>query len=73
MVKSEFIFPEKCAFDEGEWKCSALTKKRCKGCSFFKTEEQLAAGREKAEERIRELSGEHQRQIEDTYHNKVIH
>ena len=50
MLKSEFIFPEKCAFDEGEWKCSALTKKRCKGCSFFKTEEQLAAGREKAEE-----------------------
>ena len=73
MVKSEFIFPEKCAFDEGEWKCSALTKKRCKGCSFFKTEEQLAAGREKAEERIKELYAEEQIRIEETYHQKQVH
>ena len=73
MAKQKDFAFEKCVFDEGEWKCSALTKKRCVGCSFYKTEEQLSAGREKAEERLKELSGEQRLRIEDTYHKRVIH
>jgi hypothetical protein len=38
----------KCAFEYGEH-CLALTKKNCTGCRFKKTEEQLEAGRKKAQ------------------------
>lgn len=72
MSKSEFIFPDRCAFDEGKKKCRALTKKECKGCRFFKTEEELAAGREKAEERIKSLGAEDQVAIDKIYHRVVI-
>lgn len=44
----------KCVFDQnGE--CTALEKKKCFGCSFFKTERQLIEGRRKAEERLKSL------------------
>ena len=43
-----------CAFNNGK-KCSALTKKQCKGCRFKKTTEELNEGRQKAKERIRKL------------------
>lgn len=43
-----------CAFDK-ENECEALKEKNCKGCPFFKTEEALERGRQKARERIRTL------------------
>ena len=43
-----------CVFDRGR-KCSALTPKKCKNCSFRKTEAELNAGREKARERLESL------------------
>ena len=46
-----------CAFDLGK-KCGAVTEKKCAGCKFFKTEEQLKEGRSKAAERIRRLDPE---------------
>ena len=35
-----------CAFDRGH-ECSALNDKQCEGCVFFKTKEELIAGRQK--------------------------
>ena len=46
-----------CVFDKGK-KCSALTPKKCKNCSFRKTEAELNAGREKARERLESLPKE---------------
>ena len=43
-----------CAFEKGD-ECKALKEKNCKGCPFFKTEEALDRGRQKALERIRSL------------------
>ena len=43
---------EKCAFDLEKRKCAALTEKKCEGCKFFKTKEELEAGREKAMNRL---------------------
>ena len=43
-----------CAFDRGE-KCAALTEKKCLNCRFFKTKEELAAGREKAYDHVQHL------------------
>lgn len=40
-----------CVFDNGA-NCSALICKECAGCTFFKTREQLLAGRKAAENRI---------------------
>lgn len=48
---------ENCVFNKGK-KCSALTPKKCKNCSFRKTEEELTAGREKARERLESLPRE---------------
>ena len=42
---------EKCVFDMGD-KCKALNEKKCVGCRFRKTEEELNASREKAKERL---------------------
>ena len=44
-----------CAFDRGK-KCFALTTKKCNGCNFYKTKEQLKAGREKSTDRLMTLS-----------------
>ena len=57
----------KCAFDVGESTCSALTKKFCPGCRFFKTKEKLAEGRKKAMERVRRLPQWEQDRILDKY------
>lgn len=44
----------KCAFDyHGD--CVALREKQCKGCSFYKTEEELNEGRKKAARRLVEV------------------
>ena len=58
-----------CAFDKGD-KCSALTAKNCEGCGFFKTEAHLAAGRKRADKRIKALPKERQRRIYDHYYSK---
>ena len=44
----------KCAFDKGAG-CAALREKQCDGCSFYKTQAQIAEGRKRAEERIASL------------------
>ena len=56
----------KCAFDEGA-KCSALTCKQCDGCAFFKTPEQLAAGRKAADDHIDSLPKETRDHIRAKY------
>ena len=45
----------RCAFDRGNDTCSALTEQDCMNCRFFKTEEEVKAGRKRARERIFEL------------------
>lgn len=35
-----------CAFDRGT-ECSACNDKTCEGCNFYKTHEELVAGRQK--------------------------
>lgn len=50
--KTTKIERPKCAFDQGR-RCGALTAKQCKKCSFYKTPEELARGREKAYQSIR--------------------
>ena len=56
-----------CAFKIDNRRCSALTKKACMRCHFFKTEEEVKVSREKAEARIRSLSPQKQREIADKY------
>lgn len=58
---------EKCVFNKGK-KCSALTPKKCKNCSFRKTEAELNAGREKARERLESLPKEQQDAIMRKYY-----
>ena len=41
-----------CCFKREEGKCAVLTRKVCKGCSFYKTWRELNEGREKALERL---------------------
>ena len=43
-----------CVFNKGE-ECDALREKKCAGCSFYKTSEELKEGRAKAFERIEKL------------------
>lgn len=42
---------KKCAFDRG-FDCSALVHKRCEGCPFYKTAEQLEQGQKASIERL---------------------
>lgn len=51
-----------CVFDN-ENSCRVLNEKDCLGCSFFKTEEALKEGREKAAIRIAQLEPEFQAHI----------
>ena len=48
---------EKCVFDLDEQRCSALTKKECEGCHFYKTVAQVAEGRRRSEERLDAIPG----------------
>lgn len=48
---------DKCAFDLGK-RCHAITEKKCKGCKFYKTKEQLKEGRERATARLMTLDRE---------------
>lgn len=47
--------------------CQALTKKKCDGCSFYKTKEEFEAGQKKAMERIKTLDKNLQEHIKETY------
>ena len=58
-----------CAFDRG-CECNALTEKKCKGCAFCKTTEELIEGRQKAEERIRTLPQTTQTHIKRKYYSR---
>ncbi len=57
----------KCAFDN-EHNCTALNKMKCRGCSFRKTKEELAEGRQKAEKHIRTLPKDIQMHIQRKYY-----
>ena len=61
----------KCAFDR-ECECSALNVKLCEGCSFFKTKEELIAGREKAPKRVNDLPRGQRAHIYDKYYAKSM-
>lgn len=60
-----------CTFDNGKT-CSVLRRGNCKGCSFFKTEEQLLEGRAKARERLFSLPKATQVWIQEKYRCKHI-
>lgn len=48
-------------------KCAALTKKKCHGCNFYKTKEELKEGQKKARDRIKTLDEGIQEHIRDRY------
>ena len=58
---------ERCVFKIDDRKCSALTKKVCGWCHFYKTEKQLDESRAKAEERLHTLPQDRQRELADKY------
>jgi hypothetical protein len=51
--------------------CKALKVKNCKGCNFYKTKEEVEAGRIKAMERIMALDKETREFIIETYKLEV--
>ena len=57
----------KCAFDNGD-KCNAMTEKKCLGCKFRKTEEELKAGREKSLARLETFPLAWKMHIKRKYH-----
>lgn len=64
-----------CAFKMNEYRCAALSVKDCAGCVFFKTEEELDRGREKAADRIDKLPEDQQDHIRQKYkgmHSSVM-
>ena len=56
----------KCAFDRTTL-CTALVEKKCHGCSFRKTREELDEGRERAAYRINKLPEEQRDRIDRKY------
>lgn len=60
---------DKCAFDVGGTKCAALTQRRCTGCPFCKTVEDLQRGRDKAMERIESLPNDQYAHIMEVYYS----
>lgn len=57
---------KECAFNNGS-RCIALNCGNCEGCKFFKTEEQLAAGRAKAAKLLSALPEERQMHLRMKY------
>lgn len=45
----------KCFADTNGITCQILKKRKCKGCNFFKTQQQVNESREKALKRIKSL------------------
>lgn len=60
----------KCAFDRGD-ECSVLEFKKCQGCRFFKTDEQVKKSREKSEARISALPATTRRRILNKYQSSA--
>lgn len=58
----------KCAFDKGEKICGALREKECENCAFYKTPKELAAGRERVDQRLINLSEDKRNYYIATYH-----
>lgn len=56
----------KCFADNGN-SCKALKTKRCKGCGFYKTKEQLEVSKKKAMERLKTLDKHTRKSIISTY------
>ena len=59
---------ENCVFDRGGRKCEVLSCKKCEKCSFRKTEEELKAGRDRAEKRLEKLPKEQHDAIQRKYY-----
>lgn len=57
----------KCFADLSENYCSVLKPKKCMGCSFFKTEEQVEKDREMAIKRIDSLDKTTKQNIYEKY------
>ena len=58
---------KKCAFDCGE-DCRALNAKECERCSFYKTEEELREGRERATAKVLMLDPQFKEYIRYKYY-----
>lgn len=58
---------DKCVFYRSDNNCAALVTKRCGGCAFFKTAEQLEEGRRRSEARIERLPRQKREHIKETY------
>lgn len=56
-----------CVFKRSEDNCAALMYKRCAGCPFFKTAEQLEESRRKCEARIDNLPSQRRKYIRSVY------
>lgn len=56
----------KCFADKDSY-CSALLKKNCKSCNFFRTEENLEKSKHRAMKRIDSLPEETKEHIYDKY------
>lgn len=61
---------KECVFYQGK-KCAALNQKKCGGCRFFKTEEQLEEGRKRAKDRVMSLPLEQRLHIASVYYGKL--
>ena len=59
---------EICAFKVNDHRCAILTKKACMRCKFFKTPEEVAEAKKKAEARIENLPPEMKKGIMYKYH-----
>ena len=58
---------ERCAFDKGE-SCKALKEKTCLGCSFYKTQQALDEGRDKAAIAVSNLAPKLRNHIRGKYY-----
>ena len=56
-----------CVFKRSENECAALVSKRCPGCPFFKTAEDLEKGRRRSEARIDKLPRQQRNHINEMY------
>lgn len=59
---------DKCAFDL-DVKCSALTKKECDGCAFYKTKAQLNEGRKRALRLLGKFTPQQRQALRERYYN----
>ena len=62
---------KECAFNKG-YECSALNDMQCEGCAFFKTKDELVAGRLKFFARLPLLPKVQRTHIMETYYGASI-